>query len=68
MDNNLSTNTTYGFPLHDCTNIVIRVVKQVAADFPQSNIRQVILLDNGEAACNSLAYELGKYHTNTAAD
>ena len=59
---------TYGFPLNDCTNIVIRAVKQFFADFPQSNLRKVILLDVDDAACNSFARELEKDHTNSAAD
>ncbi|CAM2716667.1 unnamed protein product [Rotaria socialis] len=58
---------TYGFPLQDCTNIVIRAVKQFFADFPKSHLRKVILLDNDDAACNSFAREVGKDHTNTAA-
>jgi poly [ADP-ribose] polymerase 10/14/15 len=59
---------TYGFPLQDCTNILIRTVKQFFADFPESNLRKVILLDNDDAACNSFAREVGKDHTNIAAD
>ncbi|CAF3859058.1 unnamed protein product [Rotaria sp. Silwood1] len=59
---------TYGFPLQDCTNIVIRAVKQFFADSPESRVRKVILLDIDDAACNSFARELGKDHTNTAAD
>jgi O-acetyl-ADP-ribose deacetylase (regulator of RNase III) len=59
---------TYGFPLQDCTNIVIRAVKQFFADFQESCLRKVILLDIDDAACNSFAREVVNDHTNAAAD
>jgi O-acetyl-ADP-ribose deacetylase (regulator of RNase III) len=49
---------TYRFPLADCTNIVVRAVKQFFADYPQSKMRKVILLDMNDAACNSFAREV----------
>ena len=57
------SSVTYGFPLQDCTNIVIRAVKQFFADFPQSHVRKVILLDIDDSACNSFAREVINDHT-----
>ncbi|CAF1460501.1 unnamed protein product [Rotaria sordida] len=59
---------TYRFPLQDCTNIVIRAVKQFFADFPESHLRKVILLDIDDTACNSFAREVVNDHTNTGTD
>ncbi|CAF4392383.1 unnamed protein product, partial [Adineta steineri] len=59
---------TYGFPLQDCTHILIRAIKQFFADFPQSNLRKVILLDMDDAACNSFAREVANDRTNTDAN
>ncbi|CAF1327135.1 unnamed protein product [Rotaria sordida] len=56
---------TYGFPLRDCTNIVVCAIKQFFADFPKSNVRKVILLDMDDAACNSFAREVVVDHRNT---
>ncbi|CAF1617501.1 unnamed protein product [Rotaria sp. Silwood1] len=53
---------TYGFPLADCTNIVVRAVKQFFANYPQSHLRKIILLDMDEAACNSFAREIAIDH------
>ncbi|CAF2647141.1 unnamed protein product [Rotaria sp. Silwood2] len=55
---------TYGFPLEDCTNIVVRAVKQFFADYPQSHVKKVILLDMDDAACNSFAREVVIDHRN----
>ncbi|CAF4996261.1 unnamed protein product, partial [Rotaria sp. Silwood1] len=55
---------TYGFPLADCTNIVVRAVKQFFADYPQSHVKKVILLDMDDAACNSFAREVVIDHRN----
>ncbi|CAF3966394.1 unnamed protein product [Rotaria sordida] len=59
---------TYGFPLADCTNIVIRAVKQFFADYPQSYVKKVILLDMDDAACNSFAHEVVIDHRNAIVD
>ncbi|CAF4021667.1 unnamed protein product [Adineta steineri] len=59
---------TYGFPLQDCTNIMIRAIKQFFADFPQSNLRKIILLDIDDATCSSFAREVIHDHTNTNAN
>ncbi|CAF0866295.1 unnamed protein product [Adineta steineri] len=59
---------TYGFPMTDCTNIVVRTVKQFFADYPQSKIRKVILLDLDDAACSSFARELPIDHSNSVED
>ncbi|CAF4358927.1 unnamed protein product, partial [Rotaria sordida] len=59
---------TYGFPLADCTNIVVRAVKQFFADYPQSNVKKVILLDMDAAACNSFAREVVIDHRNELVD
>ncbi|CAF0844608.1 unnamed protein product [Adineta steineri] len=59
---------TYGFPMTDCTNIVVRTVKQFFADYPQSKIRKVILLDLDDAACSSFTRELSIDYSNTAED
>ncbi|CAF1167466.1 unnamed protein product [Rotaria sordida] len=59
---------TYGFPLTDCTNIVVRAVKQFFADYPQSNVKKVILLDMDAAACNSFAREVVIDHRNELVD
>ncbi|CAF1528054.1 unnamed protein product [Adineta steineri] len=59
---------TYGFPLQECTDIIIRAIKQFFADFPQSNLRKVILLDIDDAACSSFAREVTNYRTNTDAN
>ncbi|UJR19316.1 hypothetical protein I4U23_022445 [Adineta vaga] len=59
---------TYGFPLQNCTNIVIRAIKQFFADFPNSHLRKVILLDIDDAACNSFTREIVNDHTNTDVD
>ena len=56
---------TYGFPLADCTNIVVRAMKQFFADYPQSKLRRIILLDVDDAACNSFAREVLVDHRNT---
>ncbi|CAF2873293.1 unnamed protein product [Rotaria sp. Silwood2] len=55
---------TYGFPLEDCTNFVVRAVKQFFADYPQSHVKKVILLDMDDAACNSFAREVVIDHRN----
>ena len=60
--------STYGFPLQDCTNIVIRAVKQFFADFPESHLRNVILLDIDDAACSSFAREVVNDHTSATVD
>ncbi|CAF4933386.1 unnamed protein product [Rotaria sp. Silwood1] len=59
---------TYGFPLADCTNIVVRAVKQFFADYPQSHVKKVILLDMDDAACNSFAREVVIDHRNALID
>ncbi|CAF1286160.1 unnamed protein product [Adineta steineri] len=59
---------TYGFPLQDCTNILIRAIKQFFADFSQSNLRKVVLLDIDDVACNSFAHEVVHDHTNVDAN
>ncbi|CAF1186175.1 unnamed protein product [Rotaria sp. Silwood1] len=59
---------TYGFPLADCTNIVVRAVKQFFADYPQSHVQKVILLDMDDAACNSFAREVVIDHRNALID
>ncbi|CAF1389555.1 unnamed protein product [Didymodactylos carnosus] len=62
------SSATYGFPLQDCTNIVIRGVKQFFADAPKSDLSKVILLDIDDSACNSFARELVNDHTNAVDD
>ncbi|CAF2647099.1 unnamed protein product [Rotaria sp. Silwood2] len=59
---------TYGFPLADCTNIVVRAVKQFFADYPQSHVKKVILLDMDEAACNSFSREVVIDHRDALID
>ncbi|CAF4499155.1 unnamed protein product [Rotaria socialis] len=59
---------TYGFPLADCTNIIVRAVKQFFADYPQSKIKKVILLDMDDAACNSFAREVIIDHRDALVD
>ncbi|CAF3647844.1 unnamed protein product [Rotaria sp. Silwood1] len=59
---------TYGFPLADCTNIMVRAVKQFFADYPQSKVKKVILLDLDDAACNSFAREVAIDHSNAVLD
>ncbi|CAF2647112.1 unnamed protein product [Rotaria sp. Silwood2] len=59
---------TYGFPLADCTNIVVRAVKQFFADYPQSNVKKTILLDIDDAVCNSFAREVVIDHRNALVD
>lgn len=56
---------TFGFPLQDCTNILIRAIKQFFADFPESNLRRIILIDIDDSVYNSFTYEVMKDHTNT---
>ena len=55
---------TYGFPMADCTNIVIRAIKQFFADYPQSKVKKVVLLDVDDTACSSLAREIATDHSN----
>ncbi|CAF1222657.1 unnamed protein product [Adineta steineri] len=55
---------TYGFPLADCTNIVVRAIKQFFADYPQSKLKKIILLDIDDTACNSFAREISINHNN----
>lgn len=57
---------TYGFPMADCTNIVVRAIKQFFADHPQSKVRKVLLLDVDDAACNSFAREITIKHSNAS--
>ncbi|CAF3315824.1 unnamed protein product [Rotaria sp. Silwood2] len=59
---------TYGFPMMDCTNIVVRAVKQFFADHPQSKVRKIVLLDMDDAACNSFAREVEVDHSSSVAD
>ncbi|UJR19861.1 hypothetical protein I4U23_022994 [Adineta vaga] len=59
---------TYGFPLTDCTNILVRAVKQFFADYPQSKMRKVVFLDLDDTVCNSFARELVVDHSNTVLD
>ncbi|CAF1170949.1 unnamed protein product [Adineta steineri] len=59
---------TYGFPLADCTNIVVRAIKQFFADYPQSKMKKVILLDMDDTACNSIAREVSIDHNNAVLD
>ncbi|CAF4046884.1 unnamed protein product, partial [Adineta steineri] len=59
---------TYGFPMTDCTNIVVRTVKQFFADYPQSKITKVILIDLDDTACSSFARELPIDHSNAVED
>ncbi|CAF1283845.1 unnamed protein product [Didymodactylos carnosus] len=49
---------TFGFPLSDCTNLVVRAVKQFYADYPQSVLKRIVLLDTNDATCNSFAREV----------
>ncbi|CAF3954733.1 unnamed protein product, partial [Rotaria magnacalcarata] len=62
------SSSTYGFPLADCTNTVVRAVKQFFADFPQSNMRKVILLDMDDAPCASFAREVVIDHRHAVLD
>ena len=59
---------TFGFPLPDCTNIIIRAVKQFFADYPHSKLRKVILLDMNDAVCSSFAREIVTDHSNALAE
>ena len=59
---------TYDFPLEDCINIVVRAVKQFFADYPQSTVEKVILLDINEATCNSFAREVVVDHRGALED
>ena len=57
---------TYGFPMSDCTNIVIRAVKQFFADHPQAKLNKVVLMDVDETACNSFEREIAIDHRRDA--
>ncbi|CAF4119322.1 unnamed protein product, partial [Adineta steineri] len=57
-----------GFTLPDCTNIVVRAIKQFFADYPQSTMKEVILVDTNDTACNLFAHEVIVDHRNVLAD
>ena len=59
---------TYKFPLADCTNILVRAMKQFFADYPQSTIRKIILIDIDETVCDSFAREIVLDHRDSLAD
>ncbi|CAF4147582.1 unnamed protein product, partial [Adineta steineri] len=57
-----------GFTLPDCTNIVVRAIKQFFADYPQSTMKEVILVDTNDTACDLFAHEVIVDHRNVLAD
>ena len=59
---------TYGFSLVDCTNIVVRAVKQFFADLSQSNMVKVILLNADDATCDSFVREVVIDHSDAVLD